>query len=71
MLPRLSARYTVPNGGSSRMLEDGAFVIGLVLITSRAVVEMGQEIGYWPLPETHHSLTAVAVEFLRHRNRKG
>lgn len=65
MMTRLSARYTVAKGGGSRLLEDGAFIVGLILIASRAGVEMGQEIGYWPMPAVHHSLWVTTVEFMR------
>jgi hypothetical protein len=60
------AKYGSPlRGGASRMIEDSAFFLGLLLIASRATVEMGQEIGYWPMPADHHSAWATLLEFLR------
>lgn len=51
-------------GGASRILEDVAFALGLVLIVGRATIEGGQDIGLWPTPNGH-SPSSILLEFLR------
>ena len=66
VLSQGAAKYgSKARGGASRILEDTAFFLGLLLIASRAVIEMGQEIDYWPMPEEGHSFAGILVEFLR------
>jgi hypothetical protein len=57
------ARYSGSRGGSSRLLEDVAFCMGLFLIGGKGTIEMMQEAGR--LPHADHSFMTVLVEFLR------
>lgn len=63
MMARLSSRYSVSQGGGSRLLEDVAFFVGLLFIAAKSGVEIAQEIGL--VASTQHTLTTVLIEFMR------
>lgn len=62
MMARMSGHYQRP-GGSSRLLEDVAFLVGVLLIGAKGTVEILQGAGVFPAQA--HGLWAIVVEFLR------
>lgn len=63
MMQRLSSRYRAHTGGASRLLEDVAFLVGVLLIGAKGTVEILQGAAVFPAQE--HGLWTIVVEFLR------